>query len=47
MVTVTAAGIPDYDDIPPWYRGNPEIAEKNPELKTRMLKSQEKREPRV
>lgn len=37
-------GIPDYDDIPPWYRGNPEIVERNARLKARMLKAQAKRE---
>jgi uncharacterized protein YjlB len=37
-------GIPDYDDIPPWYKGNPEIVDKNAQLKERMLKSQQKRE---
>ncbi|NJL66822.1 MAG: cupin domain-containing protein [Microcoleus sp. SM1_3_4] len=37
-------GIPDYDDIPPWYRGNPEIVERNARLKERMLKAKAKRE---
>ncbi|MFB2918323.1 cupin domain-containing protein [Aerosakkonema funiforme] len=37
-------GIPDYDDIPPWYEGNPEVAAKNAQLKERMLKSQAKRQ---
>ena len=32
-------GIPDYDDIPPWYAGNAEIAERNGRLKERMEKS--------
>lgn len=34
-------GIPDYDDIPPWYQGNSEIIARNTELKARMLKSQQ------
>lgn len=34
-------GIPDYDDIPPWYQGNPEIITRNTQLKARMLKSQQ------
>ncbi|TAH36996.1 MAG: cupin domain-containing protein [Planctomycetota bacterium] len=29
-------GIPDYDDIPPWYAGNPEVKRRNEELKARM-----------
>lgn len=37
-------GIPDYDDIPPWYRGNPEIVERNARLKERMLKAKAKRD---
>ena len=37
-------GIPDYDDVPPWYEGNPEIAERNARLKERMLKAQSKRD---
>jgi hypothetical protein len=37
-------GIPDYDDIPPWHEGNPEILERNARLKERMLKSQAKRD---
>ena len=37
-------GIPNYDDVPPWYEGNPEIAETNARLKERMLKAQSKRE---
>ncbi|MGF1486068.1 MAG: cupin domain-containing protein [Prochloraceae cyanobacterium] len=36
-------GIPDYDDIPEWYRENPEIKSRNARLKERMLKSQEKK----
>ncbi len=37
-------GIPDYDDIPPWYEGNPEVAERNARLKERMEKTQAKKE---
>ncbi len=36
-------GIPDYDDIPPWYQDNPDIIAKNILLKERMLKAQTKR----
>ncbi|WP_371357392.1 cupin domain-containing protein [Hydrocoleum sp. CS-953] len=36
-------GIPDYDDIPPWYQDNPDIIAKNYVLKERMLKAQAKR----
>ena len=36
-------GIPDYDDIPEWYRNNPEIKARNDRLKERMLKSQQKK----
>ena len=32
-------GIPDYNDIPPWYTGNLEIAERNARLKERMEKT--------
>ena len=32
-------GIPDYDDIPPWYQGNNEVAQRNAELKKRQKKS--------
>lgn len=31
-------GVPDYDDIPPWYKGDPEVAEKNRRLKARQRK---------
>jgi mannose-6-phosphate isomerase-like protein (cupin superfamily) len=34
-------GIPDYDDIPPWYRDNPEVMARNQQLKARMKKSQQ------
>ncbi|MDJ0719152.1 MAG: cupin domain-containing protein [Prochloraceae cyanobacterium] len=37
-------GIPDYDDVPPWYRGNQEIIKRNNQLKERMLKSQQNRQ---
>jgi hypothetical protein len=33
-------GVPDYNDIPPWYRGNPEVAEKNSQLQQRQMKAQ-------
>ena len=36
-------GIPDYDDIPPWYQGNPKIVARNAQLKARMLKSQKEK----
>lgn len=39
-------GIPHYDDIPPWYHGNPEVMERNAQLKERMLKAQLKRAKR-
>lgn len=35
-------GIPDYSDIPPWYRDNPEIAERNQRLQQRLLKTRNK-----
>ncbi len=35
-------GVPDYDDIPPWYHGNQKVAEKNTLLKERQLKSRKK-----
>lgn len=37
-------GTPHYDDIPPWYQGREDIAQRNARLKARMLKSQAKRE---
>jgi len=37
-------GIPHYDDIPAWYRGQEEIARKNAVLLARMEKSRAKRE---
>lgn len=39
-------GIPDYEDVPPWYVGNPEVIERNTQLKQRMLRSQAKRNGR-
>ncbi|MEM7553681.1 MAG: cupin domain-containing protein [Cyanobacteria bacterium P01_A01_bin.84] len=32
-------GVPDYDDIPPWYQGRHEILQRNANLKERMLKA--------
>lgn len=37
-------GIPDYDDVPPWYAGREEIAQRNAELKARMMRSRQKRQ---
>ena len=31
-------GVADYDDIPPWYRGDPEVEKRNKILKERMTK---------
>lgn len=39
-------GIPDYDDIPPWYAGDPEIRENNQRLKRRLEKSLARRRAR-
>lgn len=36
-------GMPDYDDIPQWHQGNPEIIERNNVLKKRMHKATQKR----
>lgn len=36
-------GIPDYDDIPPWYAGDPQVVERNRRLKARMEKSAAKK----
>lgn len=36
-------GVPDYDDVPPWYQDNQEVIVKNNHLKARMLKSQNHR----
>ena len=37
-------GIPHYDDIPKWYRGQAGVMEKNRKLKERMIKSQKNKE---
>ena len=37
-------GIPHYDDVPLWYAGNADVIERNVKLKTRMLKSQAKKQ---
>ncbi len=37
-------GVPNYDDIPPWYQGQNEIVERNNTLKARMEKARRKRE---
>jgi len=36
-------GVPDYDDIPPWYAGNAEVAAKNAELQSRYERSLQRR----
>ncbi len=36
-------GIPDYDDIPPWHAGDPQIAENNARLRERLERSLERR----
>lgn len=36
-------GVPDYDDIPPWYAGDAEVAARNEKLKCRYRRSMEKR----
>lgn len=38
-------GVPDYNDIPPWYRGVPKIAERNNLLKQRQMKARDKITP--
>lgn len=38
-------GIPDYNDIPPWYHGAPKIAERNNLLKQRQIKARDKKTP--
>ena len=35
-------GMPDYDDIPPWYKGDKSVVEKNEKLKKRMSDSKSK-----
>lgn len=37
-------GVPDYDDIPAWAAGKPEVVQKNAELKARMERSRSKRD---
>jgi hypothetical protein len=37
-------GIPDYDDIPPWFKGAADVAQKNAELKKRMIKARQRRD---
>jgi len=37
-------GIPHYDDIPPWYSDDPDIARRNEALRQRMLEARERRE---
>jgi hypothetical protein len=39
-------GVPDYDDIPEWYRGRADIIDKNQTLKERMLKARHKKAAR-
>lgn len=39
-------GIPDYDDLPPWYEGDEEVKARNEKLKQRMLRSKARREER-
>ncbi|MBE0585680.1 MAG: cupin domain-containing protein [Desulfofustis sp.] len=36
-------GIPDYDDIPPWYQGNLTVVENNARLKSRMEAARRRR----
>jgi len=36
-------GVPDYDDIPPWYQGNIEVMKKNTKLKQRMSNTKQKK----
>lgn len=36
-------GVPHYDDIPPWYAGDPAVQARNAELKARLLKAQARR----
>ncbi len=36
-------GIPHYDDIPAWYRGREDVAEKNKSLQERMEKARRRR----
>lgn len=36
-------GVPFYDDVPPWYEGDPEVIAKNKTLQERMEKSRAKK----
>jgi hypothetical protein len=36
-------GVPDYDDVPPWYAGDEEVSSANAELKQRYLRSLSRR----
>lgn len=36
-------GVPFFDDVPPWYEGDPEVIAKNKKLQERMEKSKAKR----
>ena len=36
-------GIPDYDDMPPWYAGRADVQVRNAELKSRMERARERR----
>lgn len=38
-------GVPDYDDIPPWYVGNPEIKARNRRLQQRQMNAKRKKTP--
>lgn len=37
-------GIPDYDDVPPWYAGREDVRERNRELKARMERSRKRKD---
>lgn len=37
-------GVPDYDDIPPWYKDDPQVKTRNEKLKMRMLKARARRD---
>ncbi len=36
-------GVPHYEDVPPWYAGDPAVAARNAELRARMERSAQKR----
>ena len=40
-------GVPDYDDIPPWCAGDPEVERRNAALKARYLRTLAKRKDRT